>query len=645
VFKSLWEPIAAEISGPAAKLAVADITRYHRIQASPGFRRAAEWVHQQLVQAGLDVRTLTFPADEATSFWGTSSFQEWSADEGTLHLSEPADQAQKLADFRELSLNLVARSLPFDGEAEVVVLEKGTDLEEYEGLDLEGKVVLARGRVQRVHDLAVARRGAVGLIYDGMAEVEPVRPAWTLPDEVQYTSFWWRGETPQGFGFAITPRQGEMLRRLAQEKTLRVRAHVEARLTDGTLEVVEATIPGATDEEIVLVAHLCHPQPSANDNASGAAALLEAARGLQVLIDQGTLEPPQRTLRFLWVPEMTGTYAYLATVEDRIPRMVAGLNLDMVGQDQEQCGSSLLLEYPPDPMANFTPALLARLREQFIAESKTFGGVGGYPLFRTAEVPFGGGSDHYIFSDPSVGVPMPMVIQWPDRFYHTSADTLDRVDPQMLGRISALAAAYGYWLAQAGREEAEWLAGELSVRFRRQVLKTVQDAVTEADEEDATSAEALRRRLEYRAERHQDALATVNRLAPVDVAPLQAEDAEFAMAEWNRVAHRLPDRPTPSAPEVDGADMVPARRFRGPVSVHHSVAHMDAAARDRWWDLQQRIGKVSRTLPVLALYWADGQRSVAEIATLVKQEMGHEATELLTEYFSFLAEIDLVDVR
>jgi hypothetical protein len=91
--------------------------------------------------------------------------------------------------------------------------------------------------------------------------------------------------------------------------------------------------------------------------------------------------------------------------------------------------------------------------------------------------------------------------------------------------------------------------------------------------------------------------------------------------------------------------MVPARRFRGPTSVRHSVAQMDAAGRDRWWDLQQRIGKVSRTLPVLAQYWTDGQRSVAQIATLVEQETGHEATELLTEVFSFLAELDLVDVR
>jgi hypothetical protein len=644
VFKSLWKTINSEVSGTAARQAVAEISRYHRIQASPGYRQAAEWVHQQLTEAGLQARLLTFPADRSTAFWGASSFQEWEARVGVLHLIEPSDHAGKLADFRELPLNLVARSLPFTGEAEVVVLEQGTELEEYEGLDLEGKVVLARGNVQRVHDLAVLRHGAVGLIYDGMTEVEPVRPAWALPDAVQYTSFWWQAESPRGFGFAISPRQGESLRRLAAGQTLQVKALIDTELRDGTLEVTEATIPGAGQEELVLVAHLCHPQPSANDNASGSAALLEAARALHVLIRRGVLEPPLRTVRLLWVPEMTGTYAYLANHEDRIPHMVAGLNLDMVGQDQDQCGSSLLLEHPPDAMASFATALLGRLRDQFLPESRTFGGSGGYPLFRYADVPFGGGSDHYIFSDPSVGVPMPMIIQWPDRFYHTSADTPDRVDPRMLGRAAALAAAYGYWLAQAGRGEAAWLARELSTRFRQQVLDQVQSAVTQADE-DGPGADELRLQLAYRTKRHGEALATVRRLAPVDVAGRQASDDEFAMAAWSEAADLLPRRPTPQSPVVEGADGIPRRRFRGPVSAGRAAAGLDQAGRDRWWELHQRISKRSRTLPVLAEYWADGTRSVAEIAALVRQETGEEATELLVAYFSFLADLALVDVR
>ncbi len=644
MFTSLWTTIRKEISGAAAANAIAEIARYHRIQASPGFRRAAEWVHEQLARAGLQTRILPFPADASTHFWSAFGFQEWDARAATLHLVEPADHAGKLADFRDLPLHLVARSLPFDGEAEVVVLDKGENEAEYEGLDLAGKVVLVRGNVRRVHDLAVVRRGAVGLIYDGMAEHEPVRPAWALPDAVQYTSFWWQGQEPRGFGFALTPRQGENLRRLAREHTLRVRAHVDARLYNGTLEVVEALIPGTTDEEIVLVAHLCHPQPSANDNASGAAALLETARALGALIRRGELAPPRRAIRFLWVPEITGTLAYLSTHEDRIPRMVAGLNLDMVGEDQDQCGSSLLFEQLPDALAGFAGALLARLREFILPEVKTFGGVGGYPLFRHAETPFGGGSDHYVFSDPSVGVPMPMLIQWPDRFYHTSADTPDRVDPRMLERVAALTGAYAYWLAQAGEPQARWLLGELSARFRQRVIAELQSAVTEADEESGRGREEVRGHLEYLVDRHKAALASVRRLAPVAVADWQRADEDFARQEWARRADALPDRPVAPPPEVEGANRVPRRRFRGPLEAGGHVARRDAADRDCWWELMERMRGAAGVLPNLAEYWADGRRSIAEIADLVRHETGVEATALLVEYFRALADLDLVDL-
>ncbi len=653
MFRKLWPIIRDEVSGAAAADVVAEIARHHRIQASPGFRRAAEWVCEQAREV-LPAGITSFPADPAVRFWGASSFQEWDARAATLHLIAPADQARKLADFRDLPLHLVARSLPFDGEAEVVVLEKGEEEAEYEGEDLAGKVVLARGNVRRVHDLAVVRRGAVGLIYDGMTEHEPVRPAWALPDAVQYTSFWWYGQEPRGFGFAITPRQGEALRRLAREHTLRVRVHVDAALYNGRLEVVEAFIPGATDEEIVLVAHLCHPRPSANDNASGAAALLETARALASLIQRGDLQTPRRTIRFLWVPEITGSMAYLSFCEGHIPCMVAGLNLDMVGEDQDRCGSSLLVESPPDALPGFAGPLLARLRDLLLPEVKTFGGVGGYPLFRTADVPFGGGSDHFVFSDPSVGVPMPMLIQWPDRFYHTSADTPDKVDPQMLGRVASLTGLYAYWLAQAGEREARWLAQELSARFRQRVIAELQAAVTEAGGESEVGREEVRQRLEYRVARHREALVSVRRLAPVDVSPWQSADADFAVQEYRRAADDLPrmvekcneptDRPAPTASEVEGTEWVPRRRFRGPLRPEEEVACRDVATRDRWWAFQKRVREAASVLPHLAEYWADGRRTVADIAALIRHETGLEATALVAEYFRWLADLGLVDL-
>jgi hypothetical protein len=98
MFKSLWLTLQEACSGLAAYQAVADISRYHRIQASPGFRQAAEYVHAQLAEAGIQAEILSYPANTDTTFWASRSFQEWDARSGTLHLVEPEDQARKLAD-------------------------------------------------------------------------------------------------------------------------------------------------------------------------------------------------------------------------------------------------------------------------------------------------------------------------------------------------------------------------------------------------------------------------------------------------------------------------------------------------------------------------------------------------------------------
>ncbi len=648
LFEKVWQVLQTECSGAMAYQTVADLSRYHRIQASPGFRQAAEYVHQRLSTIGLQAEILRYPATTQASFWSAHSFQEWSARSATLHLVEPEGAARKLADYHETPISLIQRSVSFDGEVEVVAVEKGERPADYEGLDVAGKVVLTRGSLHRVHDLAVRRRGAVGLLFDGMTEAEPVRPLWALPDAIQYTSFWWYGTAAQErhcFGFALSPREGERLRRLIRQQKengdppIRLRAHIDARLYDGDLEVVQATIPGAGDAEVVLVAHLCHPQPSCNDNASGAAALLEVARSLHALIAAGQLAPPQRTIRFLWVPEMSGTYAYLSANEGRLPHMVAGLNLDMVGQDQARCGSVLLLESPPETTPSFATDLMACLIEGLYAGKR-------YPLFRHARVPFRGGSDHIIFSDPSVGVPMPMLIQWPDRFYHTTADTLDKVDPAMLRQVVLVAAGYAYGVADAGAAEARWLASEMSARFRQRLIRQLQDARTAAANGDGPSRGEVERQVAHRVQRHQAALATLTRLAAIEVAPWQRADQEWAEAELARVADALPSGAEErSRPEA--ADIVPRRRFRGPLSIAGLVRHRPAAERDAWWEVEQRLKsvapKTSWTIPLLAQYWADGQRTVAEIGECVRLETGLEVTSWLVEYFRFLSSVGLVN--
>src|SRR4030042_7129214 len=328
------------VSGHLARNHVAEIARYHRLQASPGFRQAAQYCEQSVQQFGIHSEVLGFPAREGTLCWGWPMFQEWEATEGVLRLLEPPEHTTKLADYNEARLSLIQRSAPFEGQAEIVLLEDGEEWAEYEGLDLRGKVVLTRGDRDRVHYLAVEKHGAVGLITDVMKELPGLRHPMDLPHARQYTSFWWYGGERKCFGFVLSPKQGARLRALIKRREkegaapIKVRARVQSRDRDGEINVVSALLPGQTEEEVVLLAHLCHPQGEANDNASGAATVLEAARALQALISGGTLARPRRGIRFLLVPEILGFAAYLANNENVIPNWVAALNLDMVGEAQ-----------------------------------------------------------------------------------------------------------------------------------------------------------------------------------------------------------------------------------------------------------------------------------------------------------------------
>lgn len=659
-------------SGEAAWQTVADLSRFHRIQASPGYRRAAHWVYDRLVAEGLQATVCTYAAEEAGSFWAWSSFQEWDCSEAWLNLVAPAEEAKPLADFRACPISLIQRSTSFEGEAEVVLLEDGEEAADYDGLDVAGKVVLTRGDLRRVGELAVKERGAIGILFDGMRTVDPVRPEGDLAEVRQYTSFWWQPGDAKCFGYVLTPRQGQALRRLSKqgEEPVRVRGKVRSRLYDGAMEVVQGDIPGETGEMVLVVTHLCHPQPSANDNASGAAATLEAARSLQVLINNGKLPRPKRTIRFLWVPEIHGMVAYLAEYKGALERIVAGLNLDMVGEDQGQTGSSWLLERPPDAAASFAPDLLACLRDELpgvkgmvdVAPSHT--GVGSYPLYRQAEVPFSGGSDHLVLSDPSVGVPTPMLIQWPDRFYHTSADTPDRTDPHSLARAAALAAAYAYWLARAGAQEATWLGYEMVARFRRSATEAAQQVIRQALAQSdgpalAQSLAGLDRRLAYLLGRHREAVGSLERLGrvecPVEDLHAEAERAANRELAWAkgfvdlRAASlgldALPEPPPRdlSDEEQEAARLVPVRQVRGPIPLEDHVRRLDEETRGQWRALlKERKGRQHYTLTTLALFWADGTRSVLEIADLVELESGQRDVGLLLAYFRLLEQLGFV---
>jgi len=442
---------------------------------------------------------------------------------------------------------------------------------------------------------------------------------------------------------------------------------------EGSLEVVTAAIPGETDEEVLLVAHLCHPQPSANDNASGVATALETLITLHALIQQGTLARPRRGIRLLLPPEFTGTYAYLATQGANVHRIIAALNVDMVGEDQDKTGSTFLLEHSPGAAPTFADDLALAIRDALSTGQTGYDGRGDFPGFRHGAIPFSGGSDHAVLADPMVGIPTVMIIQWPDRFYHTNADTPDKVSPASLGRAGILAGTYAYTLANAGQTEAVWLAYEMQNRFTTELARYVQGSLgelmdrlnqssgrTTLTQEMADAMAFLQRRVLFLSDRHNTALDSIMRLGGKEVGKvITALQSAATAAAWSTFTEAqeillglaarqgLPPIPPPSAPPEDewtvqAERLCPQRLYPGPVHLWPYLRQLTMEEQDAWWQLEREHPRMTRGVRTIALFWMDGRRTLRQICDLVELETGVRDAEFLVRYTQLLARVGLL---
>jgi aminopeptidase-like protein len=98
---------------------------------------------------------------------------------------------------------------------------------------------------------------------------------------------------------------------------------VESTLEDVSLTYGECVLPGESDDEVLLSAHICHPS-LANDNCSGLALL--------TLLAQELAQRRRRyTYRFLFAPGTIGAITWLALNERRVGRIKHGLVASCVG--------------------------------------------------------------------------------------------------------------------------------------------------------------------------------------------------------------------------------------------------------------------------------------------------------------------------
>lgn len=655
MFGKVVAAVSEEASGERAFDSVSSIARFHRIQASPGFRAAAGYCVDVMLESSDNARVIHYPAEDGVNFWHFPSFEEWSARRGILKVMAPEHLAGKLADFESCPISLIQRSSPTPRGglvADIVYAGRGESPEDYRGA--RGKIAIVDAYAPHTVYDAATTAGVRGIIIYRQRPVEPVRRGTGLQGIRPYCSFWW--DERDLIGFVLTPEDGERLvsylrSPAAGKHPVRAWALVDGGRYPGTMEVVTSLIPGREEKEVVLIAHLCHPRPSAGDNASGVAAALEVHRLLNGLIRVGGLPQPRYGIRFLLVPEISGTFAYLARASKAAANLIMGLNLDMVGQKQDVTGSTLCIEKPPLPSASFAPYLLSELAGIELSAALNPGSTAALPLIRWTDMPFSGGSDHAVLSDPTVGVPTPMLIQWPDRYYHTSGDRPQNISPEILGKIVTIAGSYIYLCALADESALHEIASVTGRGLRKDFI----DALAALEGSPAAGWITPRYKARVLGAAGKRALRSIGRLAPESKrlrGVISSEEAaikdclkrEAALVSGSAGTAARRSRPGREKLLKGLDEIVVKRMMPGPVDPRGLMRQLTPARRARFL---RRITDQKGALMIgtLGLYWANGRRSIAEITRLVAAELGYTDPRFLKFYFGLLRDAGLVKFK
>ncbi|HVQ09583.1 MAG TPA: M28 family peptidase [Allosphingosinicella sp.] len=632
------QAIAGEVSGARALATVRTLSNNHRMRGSAGYRAAAEAIRDRLAEYGLEgVEIISLPAD-GTIFYGTQrSRPGWNARSAELWEGE-----QRIASWAEQPISLAQDSASGRAEAELVDIGAGTSEADYQGKEVRGRLVLTSSQPSAVQDLAIGRFGAAGIV----SWAQNQRTAWYGDDENLVR--WGHLETFSAhptFAFMVSPARARgWQERLRRGEAVRLRAEVDAGRSASAYLIPTAIIRGRRrDQEIVFSCHLDHPNPGANDNASGCAGELEVARTLSRLIRSGALPRPERTIRFLWPAEIEATIALLNARPEFARRTLATVHLDMIGGNSEITKSVLRVRGSPPSLPSFVSDVGFAFAHWVNDQSLLFADTGAapFPLVepdgdrRALQAVIGGfeqGSDHEVWSEGSFRVPVIYIADWPDRYIHTQRDLPGNLDPTKMRRAIFIAAASGYYLARMTPADFP----DMRIAMAGQTLENAATAMRRIARlrRDGLSNDDFAQLMRHHRRFEEQLIDSLERIGPVP--PAFREDARLLYD----TLFSAPSSARPSGPVY--------RRVRneGPMNGFGYS----------WFD--DRLAQAGLTRPRLlarepegqtasfgyeALNLVDGRRSVGEIRDALLATIGAAPIEEVAEYLDVLARLGVLE--
>jgi len=456
-----------------------------RYPGSNGFRIAAVYAASQFKAAGL--LPVVGPEGQRSYFQHVPLAKRTAQEAAVLTLRTPAGDKT----FAERDLKLyTTEGLNGDGKPVPVVFagfgisEPASGWDDFKDLDIAGKAVLFMMGAPMKDGKPILSEN-VHRIYIPMNSVVRKLPsmrgaavALVLPDEGLRQAFKNLPAIPKGPLFILDDQEPGSFRmpllgilsdelgkaifggrgvpdpaaistgRIPRGELKDIAIGIRARVADETIPswniigMVEGTDPVLKDQVVVVSAHLDHLPPApdgriypgANDNASGAAALLEIAGAV-------ASRPPKRSILFVLFSAEEGGWmgSRYFLFREPVPRerIIAAINMDMIGRTEEGLQAERT-QYVLDS-GRIAPAF-TRLIED--VNSRTVGW--SLKLEHPANL---GDSDHRSFE--AFGIPAVNFYTGRIPDTHKLTDTPDKLDYDKAARIAQL--VYGIAMELANR--------------------------------------------------------------------------------------------------------------------------------------------------------------------------------------------------
>lgn len=587
-----------------------ELQRIERPTDFHSFEAAAEIVRERYQAAGLDVRRYGFIADGEARYHGWTAPIGFVTRSATCEVVTPTAYAKVLGDRRHEPNTAVLGSghTPGEGvEAEVVAVMSPEAVTQ---ANVAGKIAYC-GDEQVTPRLraAVAASGAVALISSFAADSDPesVFVKWqnvwdTQPDGWMPTRPAAEENVP---GLCIAPRMGRYLESCLARGPVRLRVHVDGEYFAGELPAVLAVAPGGGSETVLYTAHAF--EPGLVDNASGVGLCFGAIDTVRRAARRLGSAELRRGVGAFHGQECYGVMAWHQDDPQRVATVRSHLNVDQMGV------ADAPLRVRPGLLASADSSLLL-LREIFRKLASRFGN-------RHVAFEHAFSINCTVLADPALGGVPTSQFEQDNPYWHSSHDRPEHVslDPDTIRFALTAAATWGLFQAAAEPEACEWLLdrGEQALRSaaKEGTLRDT-DLYFRHKAQELTTIAALcgGRDGDRLRERARDAVESARRLVPRE------------------------ERLEPPGDRMEGeqsARTFPLSRLGGP-----AVANLFTPAQ------LQAIGSPKWSTPQLVLKsWADGKRSVAEIARLASYELGEPISlGYALAFFHAYARQGLVDI-